>query len=69
MLKGVTSTVSVLGKISGPNLVTDLKWAPIFEWRVVRLGSKFGHQKDVFKRNWTVCINFGNQSRLDTLQN
>lgn len=69
MLKGVTSNVSVLGKISGPKSVTDLKWAPIFEWRVVRFGSKYGHQKDMFKSNWTACITFGNQSRLNTQQN
>ena len=69
MLEGVTSDVSVLGKISGPNSVTYLKLAPIFEWRVVRCGSKYGHQKDMFKRNWTVCINFGDHSRLNSQQN
>ena len=30
-----------------PILVTDLNWTPIFEWCVVKCGSKNGFQKDM----------------------
>ena len=30
--------------VSGPNLVTSLEWTPIFEWCVVRCGSKNTHE-------------------------
>ena len=38
-----------------PNLITCLSRTFIFEWLVVTCESKNGHQKDVFKRDWTVC--------------
>ena len=34
-------------KVSGPNLVTFLKYTPTFEWCVVRGGSENRHQKDI----------------------
>ena len=37
-------------KGSGPNSVTHLEWTCLFEWRVVKDGSKNGHQKDMYVR-------------------
>ena len=38
-------------KVSRPTLVTYPYWTPIFEWCMVRCGSKNGHQKThVFKK-------------------
>ena len=34
-------------KVDEPNLITYLNWTPIFEWCVVRCGSKNGYQKDM----------------------
>ena len=36
--------VSIL-RVSRPRMVTYFKWTPIFDWYVVRHGSKNGHQK------------------------
>lgn len=33
-------------KVDVPISVPDLKWTLVFEWCMVRLGSKNGHQKD-----------------------
>ena len=36
--------------IDVPNSITYLNQTPIFEWYVVRCGTKNGYQKDVFER-------------------
>ena len=41
-------------KASGPNSVTYLCQTPIFEWCVVRCGSKNGPKRHMFKRDWTM---------------
>ena len=48
-----------------PNLVTYLNRTSIFEWYVIRYGSKNGHQKDVSKREWTMCSRNDNHSSLN----
>jgi hypothetical protein len=42
-------------KVDMPNLVSGLNRTPIFEWYVVRCGSKNGCQRRVFKRDRTMC--------------
>ena len=58
-----------MSKVSGPNSVTSLELTPRFEGCVVRCGSKNGHQKDLFKRDWTACSSFVNHSRLNSQHN
>ena len=44
-----------LSKVSWPNLVTYIKYQPIFEWSVVRCGSKNRHQKDIYLKEIGLC--------------
>jgi hypothetical protein len=39
--------VTFLTKLSGFTPVTHLEWIPIFEWCIVKCGSKNRHQKDM----------------------
>jgi hypothetical protein len=42
--------------VNMPHLVSDLGPIPIFEWYVVKCGSKNRYQKSMFKRNMmTLC--------------
>ena len=52
-----------------PNPVTYLNQIPIFEWCVFRCGSKNGHQKDVFQRDWTTCSISVNHCRFNSQDN
>ena len=53
-----------------PNSVTYLNKTPIFDWCVIRCGSKNGHQKkQMFKRDWTTCSIFVNHSRNNSQHN
>ena len=38
-------------KVDEPNTVAYLNWTPIFEWCVVRCGSKNRCQKDMFSKD------------------
>ena len=38
-----------------PNLVTNGDRSPIFQWHVVRCGSKNGYQKDLYSKETGVC--------------
>jgi hypothetical protein len=53
-----------------PNSTTYLNWTLIFEWCVVRCGSKNGHQNDVMclKGNELRAHNFVNHSSLNSHQ-
>jgi len=51
------------------NLFTHLKWTPIFEWCVVRYGSKNGHQKDMCCKEIGLCSKFVNYSRRSSQNN
>ena len=31
--------------VNGPSSITSIKWTPVFEWHVIRYGSKNEHQK------------------------
>ena len=53
-------------EVDVPNSVTSLYWTPIFEWYVVRCASKNGYQKNMFRRDWTMCSKYENQYRLNT---
>ena len=37
----------ILAKVDVPNLVIDLIWTPVFEWYVVKCGSKNRYQVDM----------------------
>ena len=52
-----------------PSLITYLKQTPIFEWCVVRCGSKNGHQKGICFKDWTTCSKFVDRFMLNGLQN
>ena len=41
------NTIHTSPKQSRPNSINYLKQTPIFEWCVLRCGSKNGHQKDI----------------------
>ena len=45
-----------LPKIDMPNLVTSLKWTPIFEWYVIWCGFKNRYQKDMCLKEVGLCI-------------
>jgi hypothetical protein len=42
-------------KVDVPKSNTTIICTPIFEWYVVRCGSKNNYQKDMFHRHWTMC--------------
>ena len=46
MSKYVGSNVGLVYKVVLPNSNRTLIWTPLFEWYVVRCGSKNGHQKN-----------------------
>ena len=52
-----------------PKSVTYLNWIPIFKWYEVMCGFKNGYQKDLFKRDWTTCLEHDNHSRLSSQHN
>ena len=57
-------------KVNLPNSVIYLHWTPIFEWHVIRCGSKIIHLKrHVFNRDWTTCSNIVNHSRVNSQHN
>ena len=49
--------------------ITPKIWTPIFEWCVVRCGSKNGQLKYVFKRDWTTCLKYVTHSRFNGQHN
>ena len=58
------SRCRVGSKVDWPNLGTHRQQTPVFEWCMVKRGPKNGHQKDVFKRDRTMCSRFVIHSRL-----
>ena len=53
-------------KVGVPSSNITTIWTPVFEWYVVRCGSKNGHQRLVFKRDWATCSKYLNYSRLSS---
>ena len=52
------------------NLITYRNRTPIFEWYVVRCGSKNNYQKKhVYERNWTARSTYDNHSRFNSQHN
>ena len=52
-------------KVSGPTLVGYLFQTPLFEW----WGCKNRHQKVVCLKDWTMFLNFGNNSWFNSQHN
>ena len=67
--KSIHFPILVWPKEDVPNLVSYLNRIFIFEWYVVRCGSKNGHQNDVSKRHCTMCSRNDNHSRLNRQHN
>jgi hypothetical protein len=58
--------ISLMCKVAWCCSTTPRMWTPIFEWCVVRCGSKNAHQKCImFRRDWTTCSKYVNLSRLN----
>ena len=53
-----TSTCLNQVRIDMPNSVTKINWTPVFEWYVLKCGSKkWIRRLHVFKRDWTTHSN------------
>jgi len=50
------SIICLLHKKDVPNLHTYADWTPVFEWYVVKCGSRNGHQKDVCLKEIRLCV-------------
>ena len=42
-----------------PNMVAYLDWTPVFEWRLIRCGSKDGHLEDMYIKEIKVWVLVG----------
>ena len=49
LMNVLTMTIGVALKVDVPNLNTTVIWTPVFEWYMVKCGSKNWPQKDVFQ--------------------
>ncbi len=43
-------------EVNVPNMVAYLNWTPVFEWRLIRSGSKNGHLKDMYIKEIRVWV-------------
>ena len=55
ILKNLCNVTNYIANVEGLILVTYLQRTPIFEWWLVRCGSRSGHQKDMFLKEIELC--------------